>query len=312
MKRKERNKAENTAALTEEDLAAKKLLKRKRVIAIASLLICVGLIVWLAIVVTKSFLSIGEGETIGDAAGHFRDMIRGYGAWGVAIAFGIQVLQVVVSPIPGEVIETGMGLTYGWFWGAVIILAGAAFSAWLIMLFVRKFGTKFVELFISLDKINDLKFINSEEKLHRWVLILYMLPGTPKDPLIFFFGLTRIKISSFVVLSTIARIPSVITSTIGGQWIQEKKYWAAAALYIAVGAVSLACILIYKKIMDKMRGKGKKPEDAPEEGKPDETPGSPEENAAAAAKEEENGSNDTRGIQIGADSAPDAGGDKEG
>ena len=287
MKKDRNTKAEeNAVILTEEELAAKKLLKRKRIIAIVSLLVCLGLIAWLTVVVTKSILSVDEGEGIGDAARHFRDMIRSYGAWGVLIAFGIQVLQVVISPIPGEVVETGMGLTYGPWWGALIILAGAAFSSWLIMLFVRRFGTKFVELFISLDKINDLKFINSEKKLNRWVLILYMLPGTPKDPLIFFFGLTRIKVSSFVIISTLARIPSVITSTIGGHWIHEKKYWAAIVLYLAVGAASLACILIYKKIMDKMRGRGGTAEEA-ETGTP------AEDTAAESRKEEENGSNDT-------------------
>jgi len=293
MKKKNEKSAETAAELTEEQLAAKKLLKRKRIIAIFSLLICVGLLAWLAIIVTRSFLSIGEGEGIGDAARHFRDMIRGYGVWGVFIAFGIQVLQVVVSPIPGEVIETGMGLTYGWFWGALIILAGAVFSTWLIMLFVRKFGTKFVELFVSLDKINDLKFINSEEKLNRWVLILYMLPGTPKDPLIFFFGLTRIKISAFVLISTVARIPSVVTSTIGGHWIQEKKYWAAIILYIAVGAVSLACLLLYKKIMDRMRGKGKNAADAQAEKPADEPAGTAGPAAAEAEKEETHVGNGT-------------------
>lgn len=293
MKKKNEKSAETAAELTEEQLAAKKLLRRKRIIAIVSLLICVGLLAWLTIFVTKSFLSVGEGEGIGDAARHFRDMIRGYGAWGVLIAFGIQVLQVVVSPIPGEVIETGMGLTYGWFWGAVIILAGAAFSTWLIMLFVRRFGTKFVELFVSLDKINDLKFINSEEKLNRWVLILYMLPGTPKDPLIFFFGLTRMKISAFIALSTVARVPSVVTSTIGGHWIHEKNYWAAIILYIAVGAVSLACLLLYKKIMDRMRGRDDKDGDA-QDGKSAEgsaeTAGSAE---TEAEKEETNVGNGT-------------------
>ena len=154
MKKDRNTKAEeNAVILTEEELAAKKLLKRKRIIAIVSLLVCLGLIAWLTVVVTKSILSVDEGEGIGDAARHFRDMIRSYGAWGVLIAFGIQVLQVVISPIPGEVVETGMGLTYGPWWGALIILAGAAFSSWLIMLFVRRFGTKFVELFISLDII---------------------------------------------------------------------------------------------------------------------------------------------------------------
>ena len=287
--------AENSknVPLTEDELRKRKTLRTKRIIAAVSLAIVVALIVWLSIFVTRSVLSLEEGENIGDAARHFREMIRSHGAWGVLIAFGIQVLQVVVSPIPGEVIETGMGLTFGWFWGAVIILLGAAVSSWLIMLFVRKWGTRFVELFISLDKINDLKFINSEQKLSRWVMILYMLPGTPKDPLIFFFGLTKIKISSFVMISTLARVPSVITSTIGGHWIHEKKYWAAAALYIVVGAISLACILLYKKIMDKLKGRKSGETETPVNVTGAEAA---EEGSAPEIKEDENEPDDTGGI----------------
>ena len=283
--------AQASAQSNEEE--ARRTLKRKRIIAIASLLIAAGLIVWLSIYITKAVLSLEEGESIGDAAKHFRDMIHSRGAWGVLIAFGIQVLQVIVSPIPGEVIETGMGITYGPFWGTVIILAGAAFSSWLIMLFVRKWGTKFVELFISLDKINDLRFINSEKKLNRWVLILYMLPGTPKDPLIFFFGLTKIKISTFVLLSTVARIPSVVTSTIGGHWIHKKEYFKAILLYVIIGAVSLACLLLYKKIMDKLKRRGENEEAPPAE----DTAGSAaDETAADDTKEKENEPDNTQGL----------------
>ena len=281
------------ASAQSNEAEARRTLKRKRIIAIASLLIAAGLIVWLSIYITKAVLSLEEGESIGDAAKHFRDMIHSRGAWGVLIAFGIQVLQVIVSPIPGEVIETGMGITYGPFWGTVIILAGAAFSSWLIMLFVRKWGTKFVELFISLDKINDLRFINSEKKLNRWVLILYMLPGTPKDPLIFFFGLTKIKISTFVLLSTVARIPSVVTSTIGGHWIHKKEYFKAILLYVIIGAVSLACLLLYKKIMDKLKRRGENEEAPPAE---DAAGSAADETTADDTKEKENEPDNTQGL----------------
>ena len=285
-------------ALSDEQ---RKTLKRKRIIAIISLVLAVAIIAGLSVFATKSFLAVGEGETVADAGRHFKDMINGYGAWGVLIAFGIQVLQVVVSPIPGEVIETGMGLAFGWFGGAVICLLGAALSSFLIMLLVRRFGTKFVELFVSLDKINNLKFINSEKKLNRWVLILYMLPGTPKDPLIFFFGLTRIKISTFVVISTLARIPSIVTSTIGGQWIEQKEWVKAIILYVAMGLISLACIFLYKVIIGKMNGHGKK--GSAKEREIDE---------GERRKEDVNGDNGTEGLQIEVESAPDASGDKEG
>ena len=294
---KEKNKNDKQIVLTAEETEKKKLLRRKRIIAVISLVIVIALVAWLTVFVTKSILSVGEGEDASDVAMHFKELILSYGNWGLLVAFGIQCLQVIVSPIPGEVIETGMGLVFGPWIGALICLAGVALSSYLIMLFVRKFGTKFVELFISLDKINDLKFLNSEKKLERAVLILYLLPGTPKDPLIFFFGLTKIKISTFIVFSTLARIPSVITSTIGGHLITEKRYLEAVILYIIIGLISLVCILLYKKILnalDKRHNKNKA------------------DNNSENTEEENHGTDDAERLQVAPDTEADAGGDKKG
>lgn len=242
-------------------------LRKKRIIAIVSLVIAIALFVWLSVVLTKTIFSLEEGESLGDAAIRFKNMIQGYGTWGWIVAFGIQVLQVIVSPIPGEVVEIGMGLAFGWFWGAVLCLLGAGVAAFFIILFVRRFGVKFVELFVPVEKINELRFLNSEEKLERMVFILYLLPGTPKDPLIFFFGLTKIGALDFVIISSIARVPSVITSTIGGHLIHEKRYLAAVILFAVVGAISLVFVILYKKILEAMRRRHgeKKSEDTPAE-----------------------------------------------
>ncbi len=231
------------------------LLKRKKIIALISFVVAVALFIWLGYYLTKVLLdSINSEAGIGGAAEGFKKLVESNGSWGVLVAFGIQVLQVVVSPIPGEVIEVGMGLCFGWFWGAIICLLGGALAAAIIMLFVKKLGIKVVELFVSTDKINELKFINNEKKLTRFVFLLYLIPGTPKDPLIFFFGLTRIRILDFVIISTVARIPSIVSSTIGGTFLVDKNYIGAIILFVATGACALVGLLAYKAILKKLRG----------------------------------------------------------
>ena len=230
--------------------------KRKKVIAIISVAIAVALFLWLGAYLTDVILfSVKSGDGVGEAAANFKTMIESYGNVGMLVAFGIQVLQVVVSPIPGEVIEVGMGLCFGWFGGALICLLGGALAAAIIMIFVKKWGIKVVELFVSIDKINELRFINSEKKLSRFVFLLYLIPGTPKDPLIFFFGLTKISTLDFVIIQTIARIPSVITSTIGGKLLVDQNYLGAILIFAITGALSLAGLLMYNKILAKMSDK---------------------------------------------------------
>ncbi len=226
------------------------LTKRKRIIAIISAIIAVALFLWLGWFLSKTILhTIDNGEDVWSTAKNFQQLIESYGSWGWIVAFGIQVLQVVVSPIPGEVVEVGMGLCFGWFWGTVICMLGGALAAWVIMLFVRKFGVKIVELFVSTEKINELRFINSERKLKRTVWLLYLIPGTPKDPLIFFFGLTKIKIWDFVWIQMIARIPSIVTSAIAGDQATKQNFGVTIWIFVIMGALALVGIFFYRKIL---------------------------------------------------------------
>ncbi len=261
MSKKENNKQHPLR----EDLKQKKLeaeknatLKRKRIVAVVTFLIGLAVMGWLCYFVTQSLmLSVKSEEGVYGAAENFKNLVNSYGKQGVFVAFGIQMLQVVVSPIPGEVIETGMGLCFGWFWGAVICLLGVAIAATFVMLFVKRFGIKAVELFVSTEKINELRFINNEKRLKSTVFLLYLIPGTPKDPLIFFFGLTKISIWDFVLIQTVARIPSVVSSTFGGTFIAEGNYMGATIIYVVTGALALIGLIFYNKILELLDDKKK-------------------------------------------------------
>ena len=135
----------------------------------------------------------------------------------------------------------------------MLCLAGSAIGAAFIMMFVKKFGVKAVELFISTEQINNMKFINSEKKLERLAFILFVLPGTPKDPLIFFFGLTKMKTSTFVVIQTLARAPAMFATTLGGKFLAEQNYLGAIIIFAAMLVLAGVGMLFYNKIMAKMK-----------------------------------------------------------
>ncbi len=238
----------------------KKLLKRQRIIAVISIAITVALFVWLGFAVTEI---INRGGGIQKAALNFKELINSYGSAGVLVALGIQVLQVIVSPIPGQVVEIGMGICYGSVGGALLCLLGSAIGAAIIMTFVKKYGIRVVELFISTDKINEWRFINSEKKLERIVFILFVLPGTPKDPLIFFFGLTKMKTSTFVFIQTIARTPAMFCTTLGGKFLADQNYIGAILVFAITAVLALISMIAYRRIMARMQSrKDKKIEEA--------------------------------------------------
>lgn len=184
---------------------------------------------------------------------NFRDHVNSYGVWGPALMIGLRMLQVIVAIIPGEFLELASGFIFGWFWGMVLCLVGTTLAVILIFLAVRKWGVKLVEAFFPREKILQYSFIQNEKKLNLLVFILFLIPGTPKDLLDYLAGLTPMKLSTFLLITTFARIPSVVSSTIVGSLAQKGNGLVAGITYGVTILISAACVLWYRKKF--MRGK---------------------------------------------------------
>ena len=188
-----------------------------------------------------------------NSAEELRTFLHEYGWKGYLILMGLQCLQVVIALIPGEVIELGAGYAYGAIRGTAMCLIGVAISSTLIFLLVKKIGISLVETFISREKIHQLRFINSEKKLKRTVFLLFFIPGTPKDILTYFIGLTDMKLSEFLIITLIARIPSVVSSTISGQMLGDENFLTAGIVYAVTGLLSICGYFIYGRILRKQQ-----------------------------------------------------------
>lgn len=219
--------------------------KKKKIYAIVSVVVVLILVCLLTYFVFVKFKEFGSTPE------QFRDFIQSFGWSGRLVALGVQILQVVIALIPGEAVEIGLGYAFGAIEGTLICYAGNIIAASVIFMLTRKLGIKFVEIFVSREKIDGIRFINTEKKLKRTIFILFFIPGIPKDIVTYFVGLTKIKLHEFLVVSSIARIPSVVSSTIGGSEVGDGNYLAAVIIFAATGAISLICMLIYNKLSKK-------------------------------------------------------------
>lgn len=187
----------------------------------------------------------------------FRAYLQSYGPVGWLVLLGLQFLQVFIALIPGELLESAAGYAFGPFIGTALCYAGVALASALVFVLVRRFGVRLVEVFISREKIAQLRFINTEQKRNRLIFLLFFIPGTPKDLFTYFVGLTDIPLGTFLTISLIARFPSVVSSTCGGHLLGEGKYWGALILYGITGAVSLAGLLLYRAILRRKEKRSK-------------------------------------------------------
>lgn len=178
----------------------------------------------------------------------FRDWVESKGLWSRFIFIGMMIFQVVIALVPGEPLEIGAGYAFGAIEGTLLCVAGVTLGSLLVFGLVRKFGIRLIEVFFDFDKIKKLKFLQNEKRLDLITFIVFFLPGTPKDLLTYFVGLTDIKLSKFVIIASVARLPSVITSTVGGSALGMKQYEFAIAVFAATVLLSLFGLFIYNKI----------------------------------------------------------------
>lgn len=181
----------------------------------------------------------------------FRQWVDNFGIWGRIIFVGMIVLQVIFAIIPGEPFEIAAGYAFGAIEGTILCLIGAIVGSILIFLLVRKFGVMLVELFFSKEKIASLSFLNNSKKMNTLFFIVMLIPGTPKDLLSYFAGLTEMKLTTWILIVSVSRIPSIITSSIGGSALGEQKYLFAIIAFAVTIAISAVGLLIYNKIQSK-------------------------------------------------------------
>ena len=183
----------------------------KIVLMIAVIMVCLGLVIYLVPVMKN--LSTVDGQV------KFKEKIHELGVWGILLLFGIQVAQIFLIILPGEPMEVLAGMCYGWLGGFIFITVSVAIITTLVFFLVRKVGKKFVYEFWDEEKIKKIessKIFQNHKKIELIMAILFMIPGTPKDLLVYVAGLLPLKPIRFILISTFARFPSVISSTIAG------------------------------------------------------------------------------------------------
>lgn len=178
----------------------------------------------------------------------FRSWVDSFGVWGRLIFVGMVVLQVLVAFIPGEPIEIAAGYAFGFWEGTVLTMLGFLIGSWLVFALVRRFGVKLVEVFFPNSKLQELSVLKNPKKTRIVAFILMLIPGTPKDFISYFAGLTHLKTLEWLLIVSVARIPSLITSTITGAAAGEQNYTLSIVMLVIALVISGLGILYYRRI----------------------------------------------------------------
>lgn len=207
--------------------------------AIGITVVVFALLIWLVGVPLVRFASQPE---------RFRSWVDSHGFSGRLAYMGMVILQVIVAVIPGEPFEIAAGYAFGTLEGTLLCLAASTLGSICVFLLVRRFGPRLAEIFFSKDKLRSVRFLQATPRRDLIFLVIFMLPGTPKDLLCYFAGLTDIRFPVWLMICSLGRIPSTLSSTIGGDALGSKNYWGAIFIFAATLLVSAGGLLIYDRL----------------------------------------------------------------
>ena len=213
-------------------------------------LVLLGIVLTIAIAVTAYLIPVIKELGTPEGQQAFQARINDSGFLGVLMLFGLQFAQIFLFIIPGEPIEILAGVCYGSIWGTVFIMVSAAIISAFIYVLVHKLGRKFIYDFVSKEKIEKIeknKVFQNPKTIRFLIFILFFIPGTPKDLLTYIAALLPIKPMEFIIISTIARFPSVISSTWAGASLLEGNWKASLGIYGVTFLIVAIVVLIMRR-----------------------------------------------------------------
>ena len=167
---------------------------------------------------------------------------------------GVNALQIALAFLPGEPVELAAGYACGVWGGTLVCMAASAVASSAIYWAVRRWGWSLVGLFFDRSHLDRFSWLHDARKLELVMLVVFLIPGTPKDFLTYFAGLTSMRFPAVLAITTLGRIPSIVTSTVAASAFGSGDYGVAVASVVVAVALAAAGGALYKRFEAQVRG----------------------------------------------------------
>jgi uncharacterized membrane protein YdjX (TVP38/TMEM64 family) len=177
-----------------------------------------------------------------------RAWIEARGGWGAIAFIGLQIVQVVIFVIPGEIVQVAGGYIFGFWPGAILSLVGITIGSIVNFVAGRFLGRPFVESIFPKEKIEAVERATGSGKAAAGFFLLFVIPGIPKDVLCYVAGMTALGFPSFLGVSMLGRLPGILGSSFIGSAAFDRNYRTALIVMIAASVLFLAGLLFKERI----------------------------------------------------------------
>jgi uncharacterized membrane protein YdjX (TVP38/TMEM64 family) len=136
-------------------------------------------------------------------------ILHSFGPYSPLAYILLQIIQIIIAPIPGGAIEFLGGYLFGVTSGFFYSMIGLILGSWMAFSLARIFEKLAVEKFVSPKTIKKFDYLVGHEGTILSFL-LFLIPGFPKDALCYLLGLTPMHTGIFLIISTIGRVPGTL------------------------------------------------------------------------------------------------------
>lgn len=165
-------------------------------------------------------------------------IINNFGPWAPLIYVVFQVLQVVVAPIPGQIVGGVGGFLFG-HWGILWTTVGSLIGFWLVFTIARKFGRSLIEKIFKKPAVEKFDFIINAKGSALIIFAIFLLPGFPDDLICYLAGLTKLSMRKLMLVSILGRFPTIVITNYIGMGLSGN-----IGLVIAISLVTVIVIAI--------------------------------------------------------------------
>src|SRR4026207_1645298 len=181
-------------------------------------------------------------EGIYSSSDKLSEFLQHLGPYSPAVFVLLQVLQVVAAPFPGELTGVAGGFVYGETLGFMLSTVGLSLGSWVAFELASILGRPFVERFVRTEVLQKFNFLTSRTGT-LICFVLFLVPGFPKDYLCYVLGLSRMKLSTFLIVCIVGRLPGTYLLTMQGSTIRNEEYHTF--LFITVTSVAIVAVAYF-------------------------------------------------------------------
>jgi uncharacterized membrane protein YdjX (TVP38/TMEM64 family) len=176
-------------------------------------------------------------------------VIREHPANAAFIFIGLQVLQVIAAPVPGEVSGFVGGMFFGTAWGILYSTIGLTIGSWIAFMLARLAGRPLVEMVVKPETIKRYDYVMKHKGMFL-AFLMFLIPGFPKDILCYLLGLGHMGQRDFLLVSTTGRLLGTSLLTLGGAFFRDRRYGALSTL-VGFSIFLVLLTLIYRETIER-------------------------------------------------------------